>query len=99
MPSGTSWNATPAQWSVRAERPEQAETRPDPQLLGQLAEATMGSLLRSGEIARIAELVPSRSTIVRQPIQRPLWDRWPFYALLALLLGAEWLGRRFLRLA
>jgi hypothetical protein len=32
------------------------------------------------------------------PIDWPLWDRWPVFALLAFLLAAEWIGRRLLRL-
>jgi hypothetical protein len=44
-------------------------------------------------------MIPSRSIIVRQPIQRPLWDRWPIYLMLSVLLAVEWVGRRALRLA
>lgn len=84
---------------VRSEEPEMLETLPDHDLLRRLAEASGGRVITAAELSKLSELVPSRSIVVRQPVQWPLWQRWPLYALLVTLLLAEWLGRRSLRLA
>lgn len=96
---GSDWSSGTASLVVRSEQPEQMDTRPDHALLKRIADATQGHLLRPDGITELAKWIPSRSEIVRQPIQRLLWDRWPVYALLAALLTAEWIGRRMLRLA
>lgn len=98
-PSGSPVTASAGRLVVRSEQPELVDTSPDRALLERLASATGGALLRPESLGRLEQLVPSRSTVVRQPVQRPLWDRWPLYALLASLLVAEWIGRRMLRLA
>jgi hypothetical protein len=84
---------------VRSEQPEQVDTTPDHALLQGLANATNGKVFKPRDAAGLAATIPSRSIIVRQPIQRPLWDRWPLYLLLTTLLVTEWIGRRSLRLA
>jgi hypothetical protein len=56
-------------------------------------------MIRAQDASQLAAVIPSRSITVRQPIQRPLWDRWPLYALVVTLLATEWMGRRALRLA
>ena len=84
---------------ARSEDPEMVETLPDHDALRQLAEATGGRVLKPTDLADLPSLIPSRSITVRQPLQWPLWQRWPLYALLATMLAAEWLGRRALRLA
>jgi hypothetical protein len=96
---GASWKATEADLLVRSEQPEQVDTRPDTGLLERLAAPTTGRVIRPAQIDQLPDMIPSRSVIVRQPIQRPLWDRWPLYAVLAGLLALEWLGRRVLGLA
>lgn len=93
------WSATETSVQARSERPEQVDTSPDHALLRTLADATQGKVLRPLEATNLASMIPSRAIIVRQPIQRPLWDRWPIYLILATLLAAEWIGRRKLRLA
>ncbi len=83
---------------VRSEDPERLDAKPDHALLRQLAEATGGSVLTSGDITTLARAIPDRSTTIRQPITRPMWNLWWIYAILGSLLLAEWLGRRNLRL-
>lgn len=96
---GAGWSATETSVQARSEQPEQVDTSPDHALLEGLARATQGKVLRPLDAADLASMIPSRSIIVRQPIQRPLWDRWPIYLMLSVLLAVEWVGRRALRLA
>ena len=96
---GSDWTSGKVSLVVRSEQPERMDTRPDHDMLQRIADATQGRVLRTSTIAGLEKSIPSRSEIVRQPIQRPLWDRWPVYALLVGLLSLEWIGRRFLRLA
>jgi hypothetical protein len=55
-------------------------------------------VLAPSDIGELSKWAPRRSVTIRMPIDWPLWDRWPVFALLALLLAAEWIGRRLLRL-
>ncbi|MFZ4721604.1 MAG: hypothetical protein ACOYMI_00470 [Phycisphaerales bacterium] len=96
---GAGWTATEAMVEVRSEQPEQVDTTPDHALLQGLVSATNGRMIRAQDASQLAAVIPSRSITVRQPIQRPLWDRWPLYALVVTLLATEWMGRRALRLA
>jgi hypothetical protein len=96
---GARWSATEATLIARSEQPEQLDTSPDHALLQGLAGATQGKVLRPLAAREMEGTIPSRSIIVRQPIQRPLWDRWPIYVILSVLLVTEWIGRRALRLA
>jgi hypothetical protein len=96
---GATWSASEASLVVRSEQPEQVDSTPDHALLTSLVTPTGGSVLRPGQVDQLPEWIPTRSVIVRQPIQRPLWDRWPLYAIVVGLLAMEWLGRRLLRLA
>lgn len=96
---GAGWTATEAMVQVRSEQPEQVDTTPDHALLQGLVGATNGRMLRALDASQLPSLIPSRSITVRQPIQRPLWDRWPLYVLVVTLLATEWMGRRALRLA
>ena len=89
----------PASLVVRSEDPERMDAKPDHALLRQLAEATGGSVLQAGDITALAGSIPDRSTTIRQPVTRALWNLWWIYVILAILLLAEWLGRRALRLS
>ena len=93
---GSGWGEVRVQ--ARSEDPETLETLPDHGLLQRLADATGGRMIQPSEVSSLSSLVPSRSITVRQPVQWPLWQRWPAYLLLLSLLLAEWLGRRTLRL-
>jgi hypothetical protein len=90
--------ANTARLDVRSEEPERVDATPDHAALRQLAEATGGRVVAPSEIGDLAKWAPRRSVTIRMPIDWPLWDRWPVFALLALLLTVEWIGRRALRL-
>lgn len=84
---------------VRSEEPERLDSTPDHDSLRRLADATGGHVIKPSDVGSLVDLVPRRSITVRMPIDRPLWDRWPVYGVLAGLLLMEWIGRRLLRLA
>lgn len=92
------YRATDAQLRVRSEEPERLNASPDHAALQQLVDATGGKMIAVNDIGSLAELAPHRAITIRQPIQLPLWDRWPVYALIGAMLVIEWLGRRLLRL-
>lgn len=84
--------------SVRTEDAESRDTSPDHVFLETLARETGGAVVTPDLLHNLDQRLPDRSVTIRQPLQLPLWDRWPVYATLVLLLAAEWLGRRALRL-
>lgn len=84
---------------VRSEDAEAKDTTPDHAGLIALSRDTGGAVVWVKDIGGLDQRLPVRAVTVRQPIQMPLWDRWFIYAALVLILAAEWLGRRALRLA
>ncbi|HMN42184.1 MAG TPA: hypothetical protein PKE29_15165 [Phycisphaerales bacterium] len=72
----------------------------DHALLARLADATGGKVLRPDQLADLPRLLPNRTLkLAGEPELHTLWDT-PLALLLAvLLLSAEWIGRRLLRLA
>ncbi|MDQ7013694.1 MAG: hypothetical protein Q9O74_07320 [Planctomycetota bacterium] len=69
-------------------------------LLAALATRTGGAVVEAGELSRLLELVPNRSVVVAgEPDVETLWDKPVVLLVLVLLLGAEWVGRRVLKLA
>lgn len=82
--------------------PEDELRRPqtDHAALAELAQATDGRILTAAELANLPTILPNREVrLLGTPDVETLWDK-PFVLLLMLLLlGAEWIGRRLLRLA
>jgi hypothetical protein len=79
---------------------EQRVLDSDHELLKRLTRETGGQMIESVEFGSIPELMPNRMrTVVSEPTRASLWDRPVVLAVLVLLLGAEWVGRRILRLA
>lgn len=71
----------------------------DHESLAALAKKTGGQVVQPGDLAKLADLIPSREIrLIGSPVVTPLWDRWPVWALLVLLLTLEWVGRRMIRL-
>lgn len=67
--------------------------------LAELAAATEGRVLTGEELGAIAELLPNRSRVVAGPRDvTTLWDRPQWLVLLLVLLAAEWIGRRVIKL-
>jgi len=90
---------SPVSLQVRPEDMEAMDTSPDHRTLTSLATGTGGGTVPPEEISSLDRRLPSRSVMVRQPIQLPLWDRWFEYAVLMILLVAEWTARRLMRFA
>ncbi len=84
---------------VRADD-ERRDPRPDHALLASLAQRTGGRVVPTGELGALAEEIPNREVVVASPPKiQTLWDTPLMLVLLVVLLGAEWAGRRLLRLA
>lgn len=71
---------------------------PDPSLLRALASATGGevyTLATLGQLTARLDASPQfRPALVPREAATPVWDRWPWLALLLALLAAEWMLRK-----
>ena len=86
---------------VEVRLPDDELRRPeaDHDLLTSLAEATGGRAFAVGELGDLPPLLPSRDVIISgAPDVETLWDKPFMLAMLLILLTAEWVGRRLLRL-
>jgi hypothetical protein len=71
----------------------------DHALLTRLSEQTEGRVLRASELSELPKLLPKRDVhIAGTPDIQTLWDRPAVLALILLLLAAEWIGRRLIKL-
>jgi len=112
-PAAGQWTLRPADPSLATRGPggstelearvpggELADPRPDHALLASLAETTGGRVIRPEALAELGDpgVLPSRA--VRRVIveRETLWDTPLALALLLALAGAEWIGRRPMRL-
>lgn len=86
--------------SVEVVQPDEEMTRPDTdhEALAALARETKGTVVPAGEIARLVEVLPDRSLVVKQWLQDPLWSSPLALTLLLLPLLAEWVLRRLWKL-
>jgi hypothetical protein len=84
---------------VRLPNDELRRPEADHALLASLAEATGGRAFAVEELGELPPLLPSRDVIISgAPDVEALWDKPFMLALLLILLTAEWVGRRLLRL-
>jgi len=67
--------------------------------LARLAEQTGGAVVPPHELGKLAQWVPHRARRTADDQRRPLWDSPWVLAWLVGLLGIEWAGRRWMRLA
>lgn len=68
--------------------------------LAAIANATGGKIISPDQFGTLPSLLPNRSLRVPgTPTIETLWDKPVVWALLILLLSAEWIGRRILKLA
>ncbi|MSR29484.1 MAG: hypothetical protein EXS03_07930 [Phycisphaerales bacterium] len=102
-------------WRIRVDSPrtgvlEQVVTvvRSDAELLtpetdhAQLAELALrtgGAVVAPGDLRRLLDLLPRRSLTKEQAIIDPIWNSPAALTVVLALLLAEWIGRRWLRLA
>jgi hypothetical protein len=67
--------------------------------LSKQTEEAGGRVLRTADLAKLPDLLPKREVhIAGTPDIQTLWDRPAVFALLLLLLAAEWIGRRLIKL-
>ena len=89
-----------AKVEVRDRDDELRDVTTDHPGLARLSEASNGRVLKPDEIAKLAELLPNREIRTAGPSAiETLWDKPIVWTLLLLLLGAEWIARRLMRLA
>ncbi|TVQ54388.1 MAG: hypothetical protein EA377_05860 [Phycisphaerales bacterium] len=87
-----------AELEVFAPEDELRHPETDHALLAELSEATGGRLLEPDELSELNELLPNRAVTTMNPLTERIWDTWPFFTLFLLLITAEWIGRKVLRL-
>ena len=87
-----------ATFDVFAPDDELRRPESDHGLLATLASSTGGSVLDGGDLNRISELLPNRSVRTLNPLMERIWDTPLFFSLIVLLLAAEWVGRKIVRL-
>jgi hypothetical protein len=83
-------------------QPDDEMRRPqtDHPLLTKLAESSGGHVLASDQLTQLPNLLPNRKLkLAGEPEIHTLWDTPLALILLVLLLTAEWVGRRLLRMA
>ncbi len=71
----------------------------DHALLAALAEETGGQVLSPDELATLPQLLPDRSLTTDNPLTERIWDTPFFFGVFLLLVSAEWIGRKVIRLA
>lgn len=80
-----------------AEDREEWNTSADPALMRDLSARTGGLVLDAAKIDEVPALLLDAQPRAGKTIRtEPAWDRWGVLALIAGLLGAEWLGRRWM---
>jgi hypothetical protein len=70
----------------------------DHNLLAGLAAATNGKVLSPAELDELPRLLPNRAVKTINPLTEPIWDTPLALILVLVLLTAEWIGRKTLRL-
>ena len=71
----------------------------DHPLLAALAAETGGRVLPPQDLGRLASLLPNRSVTTINPLRERIWDTPLVFALVLLIITAEWIGRKVIRLA
>jgi hypothetical protein len=85
---------------LSVEAPEEELRRPetDHALLGRLASETGGRMIEPQQIAMLPRLLPNRAVRTMDPLRESIWDTPLAFAVVLLLVAAEWIGRRIIRL-
>ncbi|MBL9141625.1 MAG: hypothetical protein JNK53_07145 [Phycisphaerae bacterium] len=83
---------------VRSDR-ELRDAESDRALLQTLATGTGGRVVSPSQARTLAALLPNRSIVTEDPLQEPLWSSPLALAAFLTMLVAEWIGRRWSRLA
>ena len=70
----------------------------DHEALEELARRTGGQMLDATTLNELTQLLPDRARTTDESVTRPIWDSALALIAVLILLGAEWTGRRMLRL-
>ncbi len=71
----------------------------DHPLLEAIASQSDGEVIAPSELGDLAALLPNRSVRTSNPLTERIWDTPLAFGLVLLLLAAEWIGRKIIRLA
>ena len=93
-PDGTEVGVAEEAFTVAPSGPELLQPAPRPELLELIAKATGGRLIDEGTSLSGLPFRDPERVEVGQRVTRPLWDTWTVLALLAAVVGAEWVLRR-----
>lgn len=88
-----------AELEVFAPDDELRRPETDHELLQTLAADSGGQMIPPDELGRLEELLPNRSVRTISPLTEPIWDTPLAFGLFLVLIGAEWVGRKMIRLA
>ncbi len=76
---------------------EKLNTSADSELLRQLAQRTGGLVLDASKIDEVPpQLIDAQPRVETTTQMEPAWNRWEALLLLSVMLGGEWLGRRWM---
>ena len=70
----------------------------DHRVLRELAEVSGGAVLGTESLNSLPTALPNREVLVQNPLNVPIWNTGAFFLLLLVLLSAEWIGRRMIRM-
>lgn len=70
----------------------------DHRVLRELAEVSGGAVLGPESLNSLPTALPNREVLVQNPLNVPIWNTGTFFLLLLVLLSAEWIGRRMIRM-
>ncbi len=91
--------AVSADFEVTRQDDELRRPETDHALLERLADETDGAVIEPTNIDQLPKRLPNRSIRTLHSLVEPIWDSPLALGLLLLLLTAEWVGRKFVRLA
>lgn len=78
---------------------EMRHAAPDHDRLAHLARQTSGAVIEPANLDLLAKLAPNRAQRTPDDLREPLWDSWLSLIVFLTLLTAEWICRKFIRLA
>jgi hypothetical protein len=98
MASDPAFGSSEAPFEVVRADDEMRRGDADHEALATLAERSGGQMIDGEGLRRLPALLPLRSREIDESVLRSIWDTPAAFAMLLLLLAAEWTGRRLLRL-
>ncbi|MCC6581626.1 MAG: hypothetical protein IT440_14435 [Phycisphaeraceae bacterium] len=83
---------------VLAPDDELRQPAPDPDRLAAIARDTGGAVVPLNHLNELSQLVPNRARRIPDDLRQPLWNTYVALVVFLLLITAEWIGRKVIRL-